>query len=351
MENITQTEALLDNFAAISDPNSIAPQTVADLLTNLLDRVEQAIQDIYEDGSNILVGDAMNGGPLYELLNNLDNRVTTNTTNISAHTSSIAAIQRALSQAYLMPHIRVSTKDDELLKTLPSGIYSVVIGNIPHILIVWSMSVTIQQYLIRKFDKSELVNFRRQVNGTWADWTSSRYGMQEYLYSLEFEHTSDNIYFDISELPLSECVVHIKAYQDGSDLTQFTGICCIHYRSDENKYYYRIIAPDGTYTMSRLATDTTFEWSYQAFVTQTQITNLVTQIRTHTAMINRIGESINNILSDISALEQRVETNEDNINTLNHSMSSFNTTIAQHGIAISNLQDLIGYTIEQLQTI
>lgn len=47
MDRIINTESQLEQFAAISDPNSIAPQTVANLLSYLLERVEDAIDDIY----------------------------------------------------------------------------------------------------------------------------------------------------------------------------------------------------------------------------------------------------------------------------------------------------------------
>ena len=267
--NITQTEAALETFAEISDPNSIAPKTVADLLTFLLDRVEQAIQDIYEDGSQIQVY-AYNGGPIWQILNDLNSR--------------IVSIVQQLAEAYKLPHIRVASREDELLKTLEGGTYSVVINSIPHILVVRNTANAKYQYLFNPNKTNFIVYYRRCNADIWSDWTSNRFSGQEYVYSVDFEHNQSGIYADLSDLPeTTEGVYHIKAYQDGSDLTQFTGLCCIHFRADENAYYYKIIAPHGIYTRKVVNGTPETDWTYKAFTYNTDLTaieNNITDIQT-----------------------------------------------------------------------
>ena len=278
-QNITLTESRLEQFAAISDPNSITPQTLADLLTYLLERVEQAITDIYEDGSNINVY-AYNGGPIDQLLNDLDSRINA------------------------LKTIVVPTKDDERLKDLDSGVYSVAIGTTPYIFVVTKVSANAQmQYLIRISLSQFNIQYRKNT-GVWSSWTTYKFSSQEHTYGVEHGITNDVEYFDLTDIPIpyEYGVFHIRVFSDENLMTEFTGTLLTWFRPDEALQFYHIFAPTGIYSATAAQNANPTNWSFKQYM----------------------------FSEDISALQQQVQTNTTNIATL---------------------QQLIGYTIEQLQTL
>lgn len=301
MDRIINTESQLEQFAAISDPNSISPQTVANLLSYLLERVDDAIDEIYGDGSTIQVF-AYNGGEISELLDNLNGRINHNTTNISSNADDISEIYQKLAEAYKLPHIRVASKDDEILKNLQGGLYSVIVGSMPYLLVnQYINESSSRQYLFRLSIK-DFVVYSRKYTGVWTAWQSEQFSSQEF--SFEISHDANNNYFDLDDIPTKQeyGTFHIRVFNDDSGLTEFTGTLVTWYRPDESLQYYNIFAPTGIYSATAAQNANPTNWSFKQYM----------------------------FSEDISALQQQVQTNTTNIATL---------------------QQLIGYTIEQLQTL
>ncbi len=314
MDRIINTESQLEQFAAISDPNSIAPQTVANLLSYLLERVDDAIDEIYGDGSTIQVF-AYNGGEISELLNNLDERILQfkyyaeneiGTSNVQTFMTGtlddiLTNLNTRLTQGYKLPHIRVTSMTDEILTTLNDGVYSVIEGTTPFIFVV-STNKTYQYYF--RVNPTNIIYHSRRLNSDeYTEWKRLVFKSQEVTEPISTTTKDGQYTFEIPEEYLnSDTLIHIKALNEDTGLTYFVGYFSCSYNYETDIYSYNIFAPTGIYSATAAQNANPTNWSFKQYM----------------------------FSEDISALQQQVQTNTTNIATL---------------------QQLIGYTIEQLQAL
>ena len=356
MDRIINTESQLEQFAAISDPNSIAPQTVANLLSYLLERVDDAIDEIYGDGSTIQVF-AYNGGEISELLNNLDERILQlkyyaeneiGTSNIQTFMTGtlddiLTNLNTRLTQGYKLPHIRVTSMTDEILTTLNDGVYSVIEGTTPFIFVV-STNKT-YQYYFRVNPTNIIYHSRRLISGEYTEWKRLVFKSQEVTEPISTTIEDGQYTFEIPEEYLnSDTLIHIKALNEDTGQTYFVGYFSCSYNYETDIYSYNIFAPTGIYSATAEQNANPTNWTFKPFASQADITTLKDLADTLTQRVIQAETTINRHNTEIADLTTGLEQTANSLTTLQQQVQTNTTNIA-------TLQQLIGYTIEQLQTL
>ena len=225
MHKIINTEQPLQEFAQISEANTISLKVLADLLTLLLEKVDDAIYDIWDDASEIQVF-AFNGGRLNSLLNNLDERINnlasganndeeliaalqttvsshttqlstnsddinslktlvgTHTQQIGSHTTDISSLFTSISNltgsirglnerldaGYLLPHIYLDDINDGSLDDLEDGMYSVIAHATTYFLRVQGNNT--QQSLYQISETKIDILYRTDTGNGYGQWNS-----------------------------------------------------------------------------------------------------------------------------------------------------------------------------------
>lgn len=350
MDRIINTESQLEQFAAISDPNSIAPQTVANLLSYLLERVDDAIDEIYGDGSTIQVF-AYNGGEISELLNNLDERILQlkyyaeneiGTSNVQTFMTGtlddiLTNLNTRLTQGYKLPHIRVTSMTDEILTTLNDGVYSVIEGTTPFIFVV-STNKTYQYYF--RVNPTNIIYHSRRLNsGEYTEWKRLVFKSQEVTEPISTTIEDGQYTFEIPKEYLnSDTLIHIKALNEDTGQTYFVGYFSCSYNYETDIYSYNIFAPTGIYSATAAQNANPTNWTFKPFASQADIDSLQGRASMLTDTVNQASTAINRHNTEIADLTTGLEQTASSLTALQQQMHRTEQTISSLTQRIAELE-------------
>lgn len=232
MKHIENTEQPLQEFSQMSLPNSISPKIVADLLTLLLEKVDDAIPDESQSGTD--------------------------------------------------PAIIQANNIEALPKRLESGMYRVLIaGNTPYLLKVKKTSSTNYEQYLFDFDERKISILNRQIwsNGytTWGVAVDFRSQAFPYECKVEFD-ASGNLTSFVSDEPMraGDGMFAIRAYHDdGNDSTAFFGFYTRFYDENADGFLHQIISPKGIYFAQTGYNEPPANFAFKPFAFQADIESVV----------------------------------------------------------------------------
>lgn len=286
LKHILYTETALDDFANISEPNSISPTTVRTLLHYLLLQIDDGLDQIWTDGSGIHLED-FESKTIAELLNMINTQAADNKSDcdsqiaevrglcnsqsqtLADNSADIQTLKNKVAQGYKLPHIYVASRDDEILSTLDYGVYSVIISNTPHLLVCGLVGTAYRQVLFSINFENWNICYRNSSYSGWSEWqTTLSFKSQDYTEDIEVSIENDEVIFN--EFPGNylhrESIVTVRCLLDEDHSTVFIGKLAV--RHTHPYWEYLIYAPYGIYKATGNGNNPPTNWTLKKYAFQ-----------------------------------------------------------------------------------